>query len=637
MKLLLCGDFVRHSGFARVNEAIAAELAGLGWDVAVLAVNYMGDAHALQQRYRLYPAALSGDAYGIGRIGAIVAYEKPDVILVVNDPWICQHYLAALGPKAPPVVLYMPVDGTDLREDYVKPLNTATHAIAYTVFGQSELQRAGLTIPCSVIPHGIDTTIFHPVDRDTARGQGSVPDDWYIVLVLDRNQPRKRLDLAFRAFAQFAHGKPDTVKLVYHGAINDIGWNVEHLARRCGIADRLVLTARDLEPLRGLPIDKLKYVYGMADVKLATPEGEGWGLTTMEAMACKIACIAPDYAAYGEWAQGGAMLVPCADVIDRAGDANTVGGIVDVPKTAYALELFYRDVARRMTYAQAGYNVVTQPFFQWDVIGRQFDQVLRGAVEGRRASQQVQARITTRPETIDSWVVEQVIERNEYGLGALSPDDLVIDVGAHIGAFSLLAHHKGSRRIEAYEPDADNYRVLNENVGALTVEARQLAVWRSDVPYPCEVLFIGHDGVNTGAGNTVYGDGQCILVQAIALDTIIGSRHVAVLKIDAESAEWPILLTSQRLDRIALIVGEYHEVGGSYDQNQMTEALRVDGYERYLVTDLVRFLQQQGFEVTWQPYVLNTTGKASNMGGFRAVNMCRPRHTNGVEHEAVLV
>jgi hypothetical protein len=115
-KLLIIGDFVKHTGFARVNEALAA-LAAPSWDIAVLGVNYKGDYTPLQQQYRLYPAHLGGELHGAKRLADIVAVEQPDACLFVCDPWIGADYARVLDqlPDAPPSVLYTPVDATGLR------------------------------------------------------------------------------------------------------------------------------------------------------------------------------------------------------------------------------------------------------------------------------------------------------------------------------------------------------------------------------------------------------------------------------------------------------------------------------------------------------------------------------------------
>jgi D-inositol-3-phosphate glycosyltransferase len=383
-RLLLVGDLCCHSGFARVNEAIAERLALLGWDIGVLAVNYKGLPHSLQQRYRLYPAFLGGEPYGVECIAAVAKAERPDVVLIVNDPWICERYLARLGDDAPPCVLYMPVDGQHLKRAYVEPLNKAAHVVGYTQFGIGELQAAGLTAPHSIIPHGIDLETFYPVRQRDARALSGLEQDAYAVLVLDRNAPRKRLDLAFCAFAQFAHDKPANVKLIYHGALDDVGWDIEDMAGDLGIADRLVLTGRDFTAGNGVAIEQLRVMYSMCDVRLSTSMGEGWGLPTLEAMACGLPNIVPEYAALGEWTDGAAQYIPISHLQRHTGGINTVGGVVSVQDAATALEDLYQHPWRRSELSAMGLELARNDRFRWETIADQFDATLTSVALAER-------------------------------------------------------------------------------------------------------------------------------------------------------------------------------------------------------------------------------------------------------------
>lgn len=386
MRLLLVGDFVKHSGFARVNEALAAELTQRGWDIAVLGVNYQGDPHPLQQSYRIYPAMLGGDMHGVGRIADVARVEESDAILLVCDPWIARLYLAALiGATHPPVTLYTPIDGTGMRPRDIRPLNACAHVVAYTQFGADELRRAGYAGPLSIIPHGIDLARFRPIPQAEARQQAGMPQDWFVVLVFDQNQPRKRLDIAFDAFARFAEGKPDTVRLVYHGPLQaESGWDIVAMAADLGIADRFTPSARGIRGLSGVPIESLPLIYAMCDVKLSTTAGEGWGLTTMEAMACGLPCIAPDFAALGEWAKGAALMVDAPIATRHCGGINTVGHVPEAWDVVTALEHAYARSAWRAQARTKGLTLVQEERFQWGAIAAQFDQVLRqaGALDG---------------------------------------------------------------------------------------------------------------------------------------------------------------------------------------------------------------------------------------------------------------
>ena len=81
-----------------------------------------------------------------------------------------------------------------------------------------------------------------------------------------------------------------------------------------------------------------------------------------------------------------------------------------------------------------------------------------------------------------SW--DRTIFGNVIG-GEYGPIDFagktVVDVGAHIGSFSILAAANGARRILAYEAGAENFGLLVQNCAALpAVECHHAAVWRSD-------------------------------------------------------------------------------------------------------------------------------------------------------------
>lgn len=379
--LLIIGDFACFTGFARVNEAIAAQLRHR-WDIAVLGVNYKGDPTPLAADYRLYPAFLGGDLHGVGRLADIVRVETPDACLFVCDPWIGADYARALAdiPNTPPSVLYTPVDATNLRKVDIQPLNTFDTVIAYTQFGARELRSSGYGGSLAIIPHGIDLSLFRPIDQAEARRQTGLPQGTFAVLVLDQNNPRKRLDIAFDAFARFAKDKPATVKLVYHGPLGGNGrWDILGMAEDLGIDDRLILPRRDG---LAIPHDQLCYLYSMCDVKLSTSSGEGWGMTTHEAMACGVPNIVPDFAALGEWAREAVYRIPAATPL-RHVEINTVGYAPKAEDAAAALEDIYRHPEQSAALRDCGLALVQKPEYRWEHIGHQFDVCVRHAITMR--------------------------------------------------------------------------------------------------------------------------------------------------------------------------------------------------------------------------------------------------------------
>jgi len=223
---------------------------------------------------------------------------------------------------------------------------------------------------------------------------------------------------------------------------------------------------------------------------------------------------------------------------------------------------------------------------------------------------------------IDRVAYTEVVTNNCYRLTEFKPDDVILDIGGHIGAFCYAALDRGARRIVSVEADERNHAKLKQNVWETHplgshVEIICAACWRSDSPQTHLTMarFNVHDGnANTGAGTlaTAAPDPDGYAVLTVALDDIIDiavqknpAKRVAFCKMDCEGAEFAILYTSKKLGLIDTIAMELHP-----DYDFRPEA-RVDGFENSL-TGMTGFLGMQGFSVTvdatiaHRPYVFAT-------------------------------
>ena len=172
----------------------------------------------------------------------------------------------------------------------------------------------------------------------------------------------------------------------------------------------------------------------------------------------------------------------------------------------------------------------------------------------------------------DCW--HACVVENEYNAPGFNESDIVVDIGANIGAFCKRAHLNGSREIYGFEPSKFYMEAAKANVGDLEgVSLHQLAVVRSDDKRKPQYF---HDN----GMSTMVDEGNP--VENVSLDEILGDLGpVRFLKIDCEGAEWTILRTSTKLDRVQEIAGEYH-LAGHYDDNVSVGAL-------------MGFLYDQGF------------------------------------------
>ena len=215
-------------------------------------------------------------------------------------------------------------------------------------------------------------------------------------------------------------------------------------------------------------------------------------------------------------------------------------------------------------------------------------------------------------------IYNSVVVNNEYRLPRRLPrNSIVVDIGAHAGMFSFAALSRGAGVVYAFEPEPNNFRCAGQNLAQFGSRVRlsNAAVWRSDIANPSLHFFPSADAANTGGGTVIW-DTDGPAVQSVKFDDVIrdvtedGKNRIALLKIDCEGAEFPILLTSRRLDQIDRIVGEYHEL-----RAELPKHAQIPGVEEFSVQVLVRTLESAGFSLATEPQASGTFGE---MGLFFA-------------------
>jgi len=379
LKLLVIGDGGVKTGFARVLESIINNLPSSEYDVHHLAINYKGDPYPTKNWHHLYPALLGGDLIGLGRINYMLNKVKPDVIFILNDLWLIKTYLERI-PKEwrDRVVIYFPVDGEYSDAEWLLNLDEIAARFAYTEFGAAEIAKIAPAIPVGVIPHGVDTDIFFPVERDDARAALHIPEDKHKFLVLNanRNQPRKRIDLTMQAFAEFAKDKPENVGLYLHMGIQDAGWDIIKLAKRYGLDKRLVLSSLEISPTNYLPDDVLNMVYNSCEIGINTALGEGWGLPSVEHAITASAQVVPDSSATQELFSDCGKLIPIHDTYTYPGML-TVGKVISIPETVKILDELYYDKSLRDRLGLLALQKFTSDKYKWSNIAKQWDAVFK--------------------------------------------------------------------------------------------------------------------------------------------------------------------------------------------------------------------------------------------------------------------
>jgi glycosyltransferase involved in cell wall biosynthesis len=227
-------------------------------------------------------------------------------------------------------------------------------------FGAAEFKRAG--VEAEFLPLGVDD-IWRPPDpseRAMIRQGLGIDEDTFMVLTVADNQERKNLSKAAEIISRlsisiedylpngFVGKKIERRKVAWYLVSrlqSPVGWELQDLAMRWGIMDRVSLFNR------GMPDDKLWALYAAADAFLLTSKAEGLAIPAMEAIACRLPVAGTDCTAIREHlSDNRGWLIPTEyEYCDPFGnedryfvDASAGAAILDAIKNARPAQLIPR-------------------------------------------------------------------------------------------------------------------------------------------------------------------------------------------------------------------------------------------------------------------------------------------------------
>ncbi len=304
-----------------------------------------------------------------------------------------------------------------------------------------ELARMGVpTDHVHVVPCGVDTEHFTPADagqQPPALPSSGRPR----LLAVGRLVERKGFDLAVRALAEL----PEAELVVVGGPPADrLGDDPEarrlrSLAAELGVEDRLLLTGQ-------WPHADLPALYRSADVVLAVPWYEPFGITPLEAAACGRPLVGTAVGGLLDSVEDGVtgLLVPPRDVPALAA---AVRRLLEDPETAAAMG------------ARARARAVER--FDWSVVAARTEAVLDATARGRA------------PASGLSWLDEHALEVERGMRSLVRQADLIRSWGERL-ATSLVA---GGRLLAAGNGGsaAEAQHLTAELVGRWCTDRRPLS------------------------------------------------------------------------------------------------------------------------------------------------------------------
>lgn len=180
--------------------------------------------------------------------------------------------------------------------------------------------------------------------------------------------------------------------------------------------------------------------------------------------------------------------------------------------------------------------------------------------------------------TTDRFTYREVCERGEYSDLQIATTDVVLDIGANIGCFSIMAAQK-AKTVIAYEPDEENYAMLLENIklnNAKNIIAINACVVGN---HDKTRTFFINSGTNK-ARHSLFPMKTGYVGRATEcenINNIIEKYTPTIIKMDTEGAEYEIIsgMTANALSKINMMAFEYHKdiIGDDAQGTKLSELL----------------------------------------------------------------
>jgi D-inositol-3-phosphate glycosyltransferase len=317
-KVLFWGDNPHGiTGFGKVIKNIIRQIYNEDlYSIDVLGISYFGDPYkpdvykGKPLLYDVYPPFEVGkqyDPYGTAKLMRFISTGKVDILFILQDTFVIRNSMQKIIElrdklkKKFKIIYYFPIDSNPNSDWVNRAVSLADFPVCYTNWGKTLCVKHDPKLKMmEVIYHGTDKNVFKPLGQARLGLResfwGKEVSDKFIIINVNRNQPRKDLNRTFSAFSILKKTKPDSYLFMLSNP-NDIGGNLLDIASQYGLEYGIDWSCPDptrYDPLVGIPEDQVSIIYATADVCISTTLGEGWGLSLTEAMACGCPVVFPD-------------------------------------------------------------------------------------------------------------------------------------------------------------------------------------------------------------------------------------------------------------------------------------------------------------------------------------------------------
>lgn len=337
------------------------------------------------------------DSYGYQSCIFVINHFRPDIVVSINDIWGLYNINLLRNRDKFKFMPYLAIDSECLfpslpsPDPNMPPLDTSVtimssdKVIIFTDWAKKVIDKTlKLTVGeelknYKVIPHGVDTDVWKPLDNKIELRETHFPTvdkTDFLIGTISRNQTRKKFDLLMMSLAKFIkkyENPKRKVKCYFHCVVNEpIGWDIKWLAAYYGIQDRCIFND-ELKPGTGPSSKVLNEMTNCFDAHVLLSNSEGWGLSILETMAAGIPNITTNYSAAADWAKHAALFAKVAAYEHDHGTCH-LKAIADIDDTCRQIKLLYDSEKTRDLYSSRSIDLANT--LKWKDIAKEWENLI---------------------------------------------------------------------------------------------------------------------------------------------------------------------------------------------------------------------------------------------------------------------
>ena len=233
----------------------------------------------------IYPV----DGYGTHEMVRSILYtEKPDMLWFMTDPrffgwlWEIEDEIRSIIPT-----IYYHVWDNYPYPDYNKVWYDSTdHIACISKVTYDIVQNVSPDVDSIYLPHAVDTNIFKSLsikESESLRKNIGLEKDKFIILWNSRNARRKHPGTLIFWYKEFLDKiGHDKAKLIMHTDPRDVnGPNLLAVINKLGLTNGEVQFST-----QKVDFEQMAAMYNCADLTVTISDAEGFGLSTLESLAC---------------------------------------------------------------------------------------------------------------------------------------------------------------------------------------------------------------------------------------------------------------------------------------------------------------------------------------------------------------